>query len=55
MSDEDAREICRWHYEPPYDFYDAQSDQDDLQQLLDPKRRNNACFSVPSPWTSGSS
>jgi ribosomal-protein-alanine N-acetyltransferase len=46
MSDEDAREICRWHYEPPYDFYDAQSDQDDLEELLDPWRRKEAYFSA---------
>jgi ribosomal-protein-alanine N-acetyltransferase len=46
MNDEDAREISRWHYEPPYDFYDAVSDQDDLQELLDPERRKDSYFSV---------
>ncbi|HET7269558.1 MAG TPA: GNAT family protein [Rubrobacter sp.] len=46
MSDEEAREISRWHYEPPYDFYDAVSDQDDLEELLDPERRRDAYFSV---------
>jgi ribosomal-protein-alanine N-acetyltransferase len=46
MSDEDAREISRWHYEPPYDSYDATSDPDDLEELLDPERRKGAYFSV---------
>jgi [ribosomal protein S18]-alanine N-acetyltransferase len=46
MSDEEAARISGWHYEPPYDFYDATSDADDLQELLDPKRRKDAYFSV---------
>src|SRR3712207_7774699 len=46
MEDEEAAQISGWHYEPPYDFYDATSDQDDLQELLDPKRRKDAYFSV---------
>ena len=46
MSDEEAREISRWHYDPPYDFYDATSDPDDLEELLDPRRRKDAYFSV---------
>jgi [ribosomal protein S18]-alanine N-acetyltransferase len=46
MEDEEATQISGWHYEPPYDFYDATSDPDDLQELLDPKRRKDAYFSV---------
>ncbi len=46
MTDEEAREISRWHYEPPYGFYDATSDDDDLEELLDPERRKDAYFSV---------
>ena len=46
MEDAEATLISGWHYEPPYDFYDATSDPDDLQELLDPKRRRDAYFSV---------
>jgi ribosomal-protein-alanine N-acetyltransferase len=46
MEDSEAVEISGWHYEPPYDFYDATSDVDDLQELLDAKRRKGAYFSV---------
>jgi [ribosomal protein S18]-alanine N-acetyltransferase len=46
MQDAEAIEISGWHYEPPYDFYDATSDQDDLQELLDPERRKDAYFSA---------
>jgi len=46
MSDEEATQISGWHYEPSYDIYDATSDADDLQELLDPKRRKDTYFSV---------
>ncbi len=46
MEDSEAAEISGWHYEPPYDFYDATGDLDDLQELLDAKRRKGAYFSA---------
>jgi ribosomal-protein-alanine N-acetyltransferase len=46
MTGEEASRISGWHYEPPYDFYDARSDPDDLAELLDPKRRKDAYFSA---------
>jgi ribosomal-protein-alanine N-acetyltransferase len=44
MSDQEAREISGWCYEPPYDFYDATSDPDDLAELLDPERRREGSY-----------
>jgi ribosomal-protein-alanine N-acetyltransferase len=35
-SDEHAREVISWHYEPPYDFYDAASDPGDAAEMVDP-------------------
>jgi ribosomal-protein-alanine N-acetyltransferase len=46
MTDEEAREISGWRYEPPYDFYNWTSDPDDLEELLDPERRKDSYFSV---------
>lgn len=46
MDDADAGEISGWRYEPPYDFYDGDADPADLAELLDPKRREDAYFSV---------
>jgi [ribosomal protein S18]-alanine N-acetyltransferase len=44
MNDEEAREISEWRCDPPYDFYDATSDPDDLAELLDPKRRRKGAY-----------
>jgi len=46
MDDADAREVSGWRYGPPYDFYDADADPQDLAELLDPERRRDAYFSV---------
>lgn len=37
MTEHRAREIAeRWRYWPPFDFYDADADTEDLAELLDP-------------------
>ena len=46
MGDGEAREISRWRYSPPYDFYNPTSDPDDLDELLDPKRREGSYFAA---------
>jgi len=39
MTEDDAAAISAWRYPPPYDFYDPGADEDDLNELLDPVRR----------------
>ena len=34
MSQTNAEEIAKWHYEAPYDFYDMINDEEDLHELL---------------------
>ena len=46
MDDADAREISGWRYAPPYDFYDATADPDDLAELLAPQSRRDVYFSA---------
>ncbi len=46
MSQADAEAIADWHYEPPYDFYDARTDEENLAHLLDQQRRIDRSFSV---------
>jgi ribosomal-protein-alanine N-acetyltransferase len=46
MTEEQAREIAAWHYEPPYSFYDAAADADDLALLLDEESREGRYFSA---------
>jgi len=45
LSQKHALEIAdEWHYEKPYDFYDAQSDMEDYRELIDETARGNAYF-----------
>ena len=46
MTQEDAEEIVGWRYEPPYDFYDGDSDEEDLAALLSAERREGYAFSA---------
>lgn len=46
MTQADAEAIAAWQYEPPYSFYDATADADDLRLLLDPGTRENRSFSA---------
>jgi ribosomal-protein-alanine N-acetyltransferase len=46
MTQADAEEIAGWRYEPPYSFYDADADADDLRLLLDPATREGRYFSA---------
>jgi ribosomal-protein-alanine N-acetyltransferase len=42
MDDAAAQAIATWRYPPPYDFYDADADPEDLAELLDPAARADA-------------
>lgn len=46
MTQEDGEKVADWHYEPPYDFYDARADESELALLLDPERRTGRTFSA---------
>ena len=46
MSQRVAQEVSGWHYEPPYSFYDADQDPEDLAELLDSERRRGRYFSA---------
>jgi ribosomal-protein-alanine N-acetyltransferase len=46
MNDDEAREIASWRYDPPYEFYDADADADDLALLLSRKHREGRYFAA---------
>jgi ribosomal-protein-alanine N-acetyltransferase len=46
MDDRAARQIAAWRYEPPYSFYDADADADDLALLLGETSRKGRYFSA---------
>jgi ribosomal-protein-alanine N-acetyltransferase len=46
MQENDAHAIITWHYEAPYDFYNAESDLEDLAELLDPHSWEETYYSV---------
>jgi [ribosomal protein S18]-alanine N-acetyltransferase len=46
MSQRQARAVAAWRYDPPYDFYDAVADPEDLAELLDPVQREGRYFAV---------
>ena len=46
MGDEEAQEVAGWRYDPPYSFYDADQDPEDLEELLDADQRGGRYYSV---------
>ena len=46
MSQRQAHAVAAWRYDPPYDFYDAAADPEDLAELLDPVQRDGRYFAV---------
>jgi ribosomal-protein-alanine N-acetyltransferase len=46
MNQDNATEIADWHYDGAYSFYDMVSDPKDLEEFLDPIKRESSYFSV---------
>ena len=46
MRQHEAEAIARWRYPAPYDFYDADADDRDLAELLDPEQRSDRYFAA---------
>ncbi len=41
LTQSDALEICHWHYDGIYSFYDMEADLEDYEAFIDEKRRSN--------------
>ena len=41
-----AEEIKNWRYEPPFDFYDLDADQDDLAEFMDERSWPDTFYAV---------
>ncbi|MDN3954541.1 GNAT family N-acetyltransferase [Sporolactobacillus laevolacticus] len=49
MTQEQAEDIAyNWHYDHDYSFYDMEADEEDLEEFLDPQKRNNSFYVVKS-------
>ena len=46
MDQSSADEVASWHYDGDYTFYDFSSDQEDLEELLDPNLRAKKMFTA---------
>lgn len=47
LSQESAEEIAnKWHYQPPYDFYDMTADIEDYEEILSADKRGDHYFQV---------
>ena len=46
MDQRSAQEIATWHYDGEYSFYDAEADQEDLEELLNPQLRGDSMFTA---------
>ena len=46
MDQSSAEEVASWHYDGDYTFYDFPSDQEDLEELLDPNLRAKKMFTA---------
>ncbi|MEO6892377.1 MAG: GNAT family N-acetyltransferase [Ktedonobacteraceae bacterium] len=46
MTEEDAHMIAAWHYTAPYDFYDMESDPEDLAEFLDAQNWPESYYAV---------
>jgi ribosomal-protein-alanine N-acetyltransferase len=49
MTQTEAEAVGRWHYPPPYDFYDVVADPADYAELTDSVARGSRFFVASSP------